>query len=98
MKKRLLSTLCFLAPIAIFAQTQWPLFPLQQRSFWKAGNHLELYYCDQETASGDLLFGSEYLYGNADQNCFDTLVSAYFDSSSVYDGGTQRPTPKIDTL
>lgn len=98
MKKRLLSTLCFLAPIAIFAQTQWPLFPLQQRSFWKAGNHLELYYCDQETASGDLLFGSEYLYGNADQTCFDTLVSAYFDSSSVYGGGPQRPTPKIDTL
>lgn len=97
MKKRSLSTLCCLLPIAIFAQISWPLFPLQQRSFWKAGNHLELYYCDQETASGDLLFGSEYLYGNADQTCFDTLVSAYFDSSMV-SNDAQRPTPKIDTL
>lgn len=98
MRTSSLCLFCLLMYSGITAQNPWPLFPLQQRSFWKAGNHLELYYCDQETASGDLLFGSEYLYGNADQSCFDTLVSAYFDSSSVYDNGPQRPTPKIDTL
>lgn len=98
MRTSSLCLFCLLMYSGITAQNPWPLFPLQQRSFWKAGNHLELYYCDQETASGDLLFGSEYLYGNADQSCFDTLVSAYFDPSPINDGATTRPVREIDTL
>ncbi len=93
-----LSLICFLMCTGIGAQTQWPLFPLQQRSFWKTGNHLELYYCDYESAAGELLFGRDYLYGNSGQTCFDTLLSAYFDLSPINSGATMRPVREIDTL
>lgn len=58
----LISTLFF--HLALPAQNAWDLFPLNQKTWWRTGDTLRLYYNDSTEVSGDQrlhYFGSKYI-------------------------------------
>ena len=68
--------LFFFFAISLPAQNAWDLFPLNQKTWWRAGDTLRLYYNDSTELNGDLrahYFGSEYVVRVLD-DCFYQLL------------------------
>ena len=100
MKTFLYLSIVVLSSSILLAQNYFP-FPEDQRSFWKDGNQVVQYYCDQQEVIGVdtslLLFGADYLFPEI--HCLDSIIGFYYTNDFIFNNTSPfRTPPQVDSL